>query len=994
MTALDQFRGLVRELFQLDSAELDFGIYRILNLRRDEILRFLEDELPPEVARAFEAYKNADKADLQQELDDTIQKMKALGADPEASAKVKDLRARLAGGIDVKALENEVFSDLYTFFSRYYSEGDFISQRRYKDNVYAIPYQGEEVKLHWANHDQYYIKTTEDFSSYTIALPSGRRARFETVRAIVSSDNNETRANAERRFFLVEKDAVEVVGGDLIIKFVFKADPEKNKQAAITERAFEDIIKNPAFDPWSAEFLAPAPSPKAANRTVLEKHLAAFTARNTFDYFIHRDLGTFLRRELDFFIKNEILFLDDLSQDSSRLAQRVSKMRVLQTVAGKLIGFLEQVENFQQAIWTKRKMVLEANYCITLDRVPPTLLTEIAGCDAQRQEWVQLFAVDKTVGYSKPLSADFLRANPYLVLDTKHFDAAFKARLLEGFTNLDGAFPNLLVHGDNFHALRLLQAGYQERIECVYIDPPYNSSTTEILYKNNFKHASWLTLIRDRLEAARPLITQSTALTVAIDENEQERLGLLLDQLFSADSYDKTCVSVVHNPRGIQGSKFSFTHEYAYFLIPREMKIEKKSLEEEKSKPLMKTGGVSMRTDGPTMFYPLYVRGGKLLRVGEPPPPEFHPGTSQRESNGETEVWPIDSEGGERKWRYKGASLLKVADKVSFRPGRDGRLVPYLAKDEEAFRTVWTDAKYNAAEYGSTLLKGMIGNAASEFSFPKSLHTVKDCISIGLGGTDGFVLDFFGGSGTTAHAVIDLNRQDQGDRKFILAEMGRYFDSVLLARVKKAIYASDWDEARPTNRQGISCGFRYVRLESYEDALANLELRRSTRQQLLLDANPTLRHDYLLRYMLSAEAKEPLSFMKGGAFENPFEVHVKTDRPDHGGKAQADMVETFNFLLGLKLETVTTVDGVVGVRGTDPMGTRVLVLWRNSRKTDNIALNKWFQGRGYAEGIQTFDVVYVNGSNSLASLKPKNHTWTVRLTEEHFHRLMFEGGGA
>jgi len=130
----EKFQKLLEELFQLDQADLDFGIYRIMNQKRDEVVRFLEKDLLPQVKEAFSHYKSADKATLQAELEKAIEQAMGLGVDPETTAKVKDLRDQMAdSSVDVTALENEVFSHLYNFFRRYYHEGDFISLRRYKE---------------------------------------------------------------------------------------------------------------------------------------------------------------------------------------------------------------------------------------------------------------------------------------------------------------------------------------------------------------------------------------------------------------------------------------------------------------------------------------------------------------------------------------------------------------------------------------------------------------------------------------------------------------------------------------------------------------------------------------------------------------------------------------------------------------------------------------------------------------------------------------------
>ena len=187
---LDKLKRLLAELFQFDQAELDFGIYHIMNAKREEITRFLDQDLLPQVREAFASYEAGNKEAVEAELADAIQKAKELGADPDNLPRVKELRSKLARATDVTALENEVYSDLYNFFRRYYSEGDFISLRRYKEGIYAIPYEGEEVKLYWANRDQYYIKTSENLRNYTFKLASGKRVHFKLVQADTERENN------------------------------------------------------------------------------------------------------------------------------------------------------------------------------------------------------------------------------------------------------------------------------------------------------------------------------------------------------------------------------------------------------------------------------------------------------------------------------------------------------------------------------------------------------------------------------------------------------------------------------------------------------------------------------------------------------------------------------------------------------------------------------------------------------------------------------------
>ena len=169
-TPLEKLQTLLRELFQLDQADLDFGIYRIMNHNREEIVRFLQEDLLPQVQAGFSDYEQADRERLQEQLEDTIQQAQALlelsREEAESTPRVVRIKEKLQEQADQHALEQEVYAHLYNFFRRYYHEGDFLSLRRYKEGVYAIPYEGEEVKLHWANADQYYIKTAEHFQNY------------------------------------------------------------------------------------------------------------------------------------------------------------------------------------------------------------------------------------------------------------------------------------------------------------------------------------------------------------------------------------------------------------------------------------------------------------------------------------------------------------------------------------------------------------------------------------------------------------------------------------------------------------------------------------------------------------------------------------------------------------------------------------------------------------------------------------------------------------
>lgn len=286
--AYDKLKRLLEELFQFDREDLDFGIYRIMNHRRDEILKFLDHDLLPQVHDAFSEYRAGDEAQVREDLARLEKTLGDAGVTAESSPKYLALKDKLAEAKDLSALENEVFSDLYTFFRRYYKNGDFLSLRRYKPGVYAIPYEGEEVKLHWANADQYYVKTAENFRNYRFELEGVGHVNFDLVSAAAGRDDNKPASGKERRFVLREEDPVEEADGELHVYFEYRPHPDKQKD--LNDSAVRKVFENVSGH-WKTGLAEPRPTPGNKGRTLLEKHLNDYTARNTFDYFIHKDLG-------------------------------------------------------------------------------------------------------------------------------------------------------------------------------------------------------------------------------------------------------------------------------------------------------------------------------------------------------------------------------------------------------------------------------------------------------------------------------------------------------------------------------------------------------------------------------------------------------------------------------------------------------------------------------------------------------------------------------
>lgn len=830
-------------------------------------------------------------------------------------------------------------------------------------------------------------------------MTDGKRAHFKLVDATQEKDNIKTEAGKERKFRLYDE-PIRIEGKELYIQFVYL--PEKEKQDNLNKKTVEALtaeVGNRLKE--FPELFTLAPTAKNPKRTLLEKHLYSYTARFNFDFFIHKDLGSFLRRELDFYVKNEVLFVDDLdAQDEKKLKSAVAKVKVIKHIAQKIIIFLAQLEDFQKKLWLKKKFVVNCGYCVTLDRVPEALYKEIAKNEAQREEWVKLFAIDEIQGnlhtpaYSKPLTVEFLKANPFLVLDTKHFNDEFKEKLLASFENLDEACDGVIINSENFQALNLLLEKYREQVKCVYIDPPYNTDGAEIIYKNNYKDSSWASLLNDRLSIAKLFLNTEGLLCSTIDECEVNILSFLLAQVFPESVLRP--VIIEYNHRGRVKSNFAITHEYALWVIKngKDLVTKKREISEDINRNLRRTGTDSTRAASPGQFYGIEVDKSSLaivsvtkaLALGEEIP--IH-----RNLNTEM-VWPVDDQGIERRWYYGADRILPEAKEETVWAKRiRGKMQIHYHQDgkPKIRKSVWVGPSLDASTYGSELLNAIFGLGKVSFSFPKSINAVQECLVAASYSNAVTFMDFFSGSGTTAHAVINLNREDTGKRKYILVEMGEYFDTVLKPRIQKVVYSKDWKDGKPVSREGISHMFKYMRLEGYDDTLDNLIVVRTESQQKTLEKmGPQAREDYMLSYLLDIETKPSDSLLNIDRFSDPFNYTLKIRRDNELKDEKVDLVETFNYLIGLYVAQTETIRGFKVVRGKLRTGEKTLVIWRNTKEKSNEDLDEFFKKQKYNTLDFEFDLIFVNGDNNLENLKVAEDKWKVRMIEEEFKKRMFE----
>ena len=1034
-TPREKFQALLKKLFQFDCAELDFGIYRIMNQKRSVVERFIEKDLLAGVAAELSSGALAEQSGLAQQLEDVKAQIvenfgdEALDAEGNLAAQwhkaprgkqYLELRERVGKAKSRPQLESEIFNHLYTFFSRYYDEGDFMSLRRYsKRDKYAIPYNGEEVHLHWANADQYYIKTGENFTDYSYRH-GGWSVHFKLRNADVEQNN----VKGAKRFFVPRAAdvAVDAAKHTLTIPFEYRPlTPDEDArftgnglQEKILKEASPGIVEAAKAEANALAALVHEKRKDADGDPVslLDHHLRTYARKNSSDFFIHKDLRGFLERELDFYLKNEVLNLDELEAGGEARAESWFQMlRAIKGIGRKIIAFVAQLEDFQKRIFEKKKFVTEVHYCVTLDRVPAALYPEIIKNKAQIEEWKRLFYIQEIErdttqpGYSEPLKLDFLKAHQSLVIDTSFFPAAthpeFTPGLLESKEFLgkaashDDALDGVIVASENLHALRLLGERYQNSVKCTYIDPPYNTGDGDFIYKDSFQHSSWLTLASERITAGKRFLTKDGFLVVSIDDVELHRLLELLRLTFGENH---VATLVWDRNRKNDAKLFSVGHEYmvvvardAELLKERgvELREPREGLDDAKKliTRLKKEHGKdweAIRKSWLAWFEQILVsdprrRMMRYSKVGPRGPyrddgniswpggggPRYeilHPKT-KKPVKIPSRGWMYGA--AERFWEEYEKGVIIFGDDETTIPG----IASYLFEsDGQVMPTVF----YSYAQTSSQEFKALMGEV--EFNNPKNWRDIAR-ITRYLAGKDDVILDYFGGSGTTGHAVIVQNREDGGRRKYVLVEMGAHFDTVLKPRLQKVIYSKDWKDGKPVSRQGSSHAFKYLRLESYEDALDSIAFQAAEgdAEQSMLALE-----DYVLSYMLDFETRESETLLNVAKLDTPFDYTLRRHGKDE--PQPVDLPETFNYLIGLHVESRRVLQNkstrYLVYRGR-VAGRTTVILWRTTKgwtekefETDRafIAKEKLTEGAedifvntdSFIEGAQSLDPVFKN----------------------------------
>jgi len=718
--------------------------------------------------------------------------------------------------------EEELYNKLYTFFKKYFSESGsiYFSYTPLHEKVYEKIYRDDkDVILFWKTHMLYYVKTERLYQNMDFQDEDNLIWYHFDVSELEHKQNN------EKKELIFEYANSHFKDGKREI--FFKVEYSKNGSKTKINDILKKIKKSTgAFGSYKEQDL--------------KRALGIFRKQSEVDYFINKNAKAFLREQFSLWIKTYV-FDDDTVFEEARLKQ----LKALRDIAYNIIDLVSQFEDELVKIWNKPKFAHTSNYVITLDKIADKnleLLKKILkskGTEKQIKEWQELGMIDKKFKIEdifetgkegkiefeedkKPLNEKW----QYLPLDTKYFKE-FEYDILALFDDLDNQLNGWLIHSENYQALNTLKHKFREKVQTIYIDPPFNTNSTPIIYINNYKHSSWLSLMSNRLEVSKSFLTQNGINITAIDDVELRYLITTQDQVFGSDNYISV-ITTQANPQGRVSDKVSKTTEFHIIHCKDISYIDKLSVikhGEKKTTSLKRTGTNSRREERPYRYYPILIKNNRVsLITDEEYSKIYNPKTKKfndlyvdelkrkYENLGYYFLLPEKNDKTKLVWQRTFQRVKQEKDSYIVK----NNMVYSPAYDYEIPKTLWKLPIYSNPEYGSEYLKHVLGH--NEFETPKSYFTIKQFLS--MFDNIGIFLDYFAGSGTTIDAVIKMNQDDDGDRKFIAIELGDHFNTVIIPRIKKISFTDKWKNGKAQEGgQGYSNFFKYYKLEQYEETL-------------------------------------------------------------------------------------------------------------------------------------------------------------------------------
>lgn len=929
-----RYLHLLESLFGLECAELDFGLYRIMKYKKQLIKDWINKQLPSIISQ--EISKQENNFDI----------------------------------INYKELEKAVYKHVYDFFSRLVKNGNYVGK--------YTPYNGESVYFYWANKEQYYVKTGKCFIDYKYKAPNNVIVHFKILKAELESDNT-------KKLFvpIFENVTWDENNQTLTIPFSFCSVYNNHNESINQETIILETVKKISEMFKSPKILEAITAEKRINEagkkaSLLEYHLHRYIrhSNKNIDFFIHKNLRDFLYKELDLYLKNELIDLNSIKDEIF-----IKTVILTKNVCNEIIEFLSSIEEFQKSLFEKKKLITETFYIITVGNIPHGFYEEIASCEKQWDEWRRLgfFDIFTKDLFSWDLNKleeriNFLKNYPTLPLDTRNFSKKFTDELLASFDNLDDITDGLLVHSDNWQALNLLKEKYREKVKCIYIDPPYNTGNNRFPYSDSYQHSSWLSMMENRLYLSKALLSESGAIFISIDDNEVANLRLLLDGVLEP-------IGFFVWEKKKKGSHLSPTFrnltEYIHAY----------------TKNISKLGRLYGELTYPNKLQPLIHRSSAISELVFPSgiiyapvdTGHYKPGIYGEGENAVELLDMITIQNGIVKEKFRMKARFIWSQKTLDRELKEGskiilskNLKPNALRLGQGERTKTPSSliKKHIATYEDAFeeMKHLFGQVLV-YGYTKPTKLIDYFVkSVTYFRPEGIILDFFAGFGTTGHTVINLNREDGGKRKFIMIEIASYFNTILIPRIKKITFTPEWQNTSPkripTKKEEERSPriIKVIRLESYEDTLNNLifEMYKTKTKQ----AN----FDYLLQYELHKKSNNYEILINKESFQTPFSYKIILYQNGDFIEHSIDLPETFNYLLGLNVEKRLTYKDderyYLVYRGKNREGHVVVVIWR---ETYNWTEKDYERDKNFIiqqKIIDGADEIFINDKSNIIEAKP------------------------
>lgn len=974
--------ALLEELFEFDKKDRDFGVYRLMNQKRDEVEKFLYNELLQTVEEELKEFKQVDEKELEKEREKIRKNLGSSAIKPNGDIKedykdapiVKDyLELRKSDEKTPENIKAEIYNSVYKFFNRYYESGDFIT-RRYRSNrepKYCAPYEGGTgKKSHWGTKNQYYAKTSENFSRFSF---NHKRYKYKFI-----TENTETlvKEKVDGDYFVMQKTeniTVDRENKEIIIVFGRHGltEEELDRADISTEtRKKQDKLLN-QFHRELTKFLSSNNIEFSSEE--IDSKLEEYTERNTSDFFIHKNLKKFLTEELKQYINGEVRAFDPMNEvPNDDLTQK--KAFVINNICAEIISFLSNIEDFKKKVFTKKKFIKKSKNLVPVGEIDSKYYEKIINNENQIEEWAKLYDID-----SENIDINLLDKEPYcrMMVNTN----LYKEKLIKEQPK------NKLIRGENYQALNLLQEKYKNSIKCIYIDPPYNTGNPNFPYKDDHKRPTWLSLMYDRLRLARELLTEDGIIFISIDKNENFNLRDLCNNIFEEENMLEELIWITG--KGDNVSRFSNEHEYVLAFSSDKSKLEQfKGEEQEVNLRMTKNRKNSDRKL--ELKFPAGTRfegedevfTGTLFKDKQEPieivseEMRFEDGELAEDVVLKAE-WTMHKRA--QKWFNGNKNLTDNKGQPIIEFYFDEKGKPRCKKEKNT-RNPSTVLDVDAGtKQGETILNNVVKGGADKLNYPKPPELIRYLCNLVVEDGD-TVLDFFAGSGTTAQAVQEINREEDKEINYILVEMMRESYNIVKERTKKIAFSNNWENGKPKidydtsldsfNREKIDLpgSVQCLSLESYEEALDAIEFEEE--QSSLSDYK-----DYFINYLFNFETDSPSNLLDLDNLSIPKQYKLKLCSQED---INIDVMKTFNYLIGLEDIEVNNkmISGTEYTIYRGKMGGEsTLIIWRHKK---NVEFEKEREEIEYSE----FSNVYINGDSCIPN---------ARMIQPVFKNKMFEG---